>query len=126
MWQRGLRQLVFGALLAPFLLMSLIAAHLMPSHGADGGMVLVICSTDGPKTITIDPATGEPVDEQDHPSASACHWACAGHAVTLTPAGSLPLAERAAVPLCPQIPSFTLTAARATGLPPSTGPPVAA
>lgn len=94
----------------------------MPSHAADGSITLVICTGDGPLTLAIDPATGQPADTDDH---SACDWNCATPTVTLTAPVTLPLADGWHAAQCAQARPFHLTAAGATGLPPSTGPPFA-
>jgi hypothetical protein len=57
--------------LAPFFLMMLIPASVMPTRGADGQLVLAICTGDGPITVS-DPAA-------DPGKARApCDWAM-GH-----------------------------------------------
>lgn len=124
-FQHGLRQVVLGALLAPFLLFSLIAAQVMPSRTLEGALVMVLCTSAGLQQVAIDPVSGEPV-ETDHPAtAGPCIWSCATAEVTLPAPQGLPLVESRALPLCPSPPPFTLAAAQATGLPPSTGPPLA-
>lgn len=113
-------------LLAPFLLLSLIHPSVMPARAADGTLTMVLCSVDGPGEVTIDLATGLPVEKapSDHPD--HCDWACGQMTGACVPRLDLPAfasgpATRADLPP----PALVLHVAAATGLPPATGPPSA-
>ncbi len=117
------RTIGLWALLAPFLLLSLISPAVMPVRDADGTLTLVLCSGDGPVEMVIDLATGEPVDRPQPGAQDRCDWACGQMEVIalLRPEASPPpLVVRRADP-----PAATVLLARAriTGLPPATGPP---
>ena len=88
------------------------------------GQPLALCSVEGPKTVVVDPETGQVQDQGDAPSCPAC---------LLPPPAILPPAPEA-----PTAPMTTVAAVRApdaTGLrlppsrapprPPSTAPPLA-
>jgi hypothetical protein len=63
----------------PFVVLSLLPAGLMPARAADGTMVIVLCTGDGPVEMTVD------LDDHDHPAMSQmCDWAVHG-AVALMP-----------------------------------------
>ena len=90
-------------------------------------MLLVICTAEGMAELMVDPATMQPADKSapDAPEkpAQPCAWAANQAAFTVP---DLPLflpppqsVAAGPAPLAPMV----LTAARATGLPPSTGPP---
>lgn len=82
----GLRGLGL-VLVLPFVLLTLIAPGYMPVRDADGGLRMVICSDAGMVEITIDPATGEPVESA--PEDGRCAWMAAAMA-DLVPAQALP------------------------------------
>lgn len=93
-----------GLLLAvPFLLLSLVAPGVMPSRGADGGLVMVICSGHGPVEIAVDAATGQPLpdgaDAPDQgpdkaPQDGRCAWAQSVAAALPMPAPALSMPAR--------------------------------
>lgn len=120
---RGLRRMLDWALLAPFLVLSLISPAVMPAQAADGGLVLVLCTGDGAVEMVLDPLTGEVSKPSPKSPADRCAWACGQMAVAdlALPALLLPAqaAQRAAPPAAPPLLAFV----RATGLPPATGPP---
>lgn len=123
--QHGIRRLILGALVVPFLILSLLSPQVMPQRSADGALILVLCTGEGVKQIAIDPITGEPVPTDEKPGATTCDWAAAHPALTLTKPLDVALAERRSLPFEVAPAAMLLAAARATGLPPSTGPPVA-
>lgn len=124
--RQGLRRLVIWAMLSPFLALSCLSSGVMPARAADGSIELVLCSGAGPALMRIDLATGQPVtdDAPDSNAADRCDWACAQCAPGLSPHIALPAPPAAPgrrLALFVQNPA--LLAARATGLPPATGPP---
>jgi hypothetical protein len=88
------------------------------------GTPLVLCSVEGPRTVTIDPETGQVEQTSDAPSCPAC---------VLPPPADLPPAPEAPAPpvLTPAIlpapasDAVLLPPARAPPRPPSTAPPEA-
>ncbi|NUB44629.1 DUF2946 family protein [Fertoebacter nigrum] len=81
------------ALLLPFVLMALLAPGVMPQRAADGQMMLVLCTPEGPSEMVIDLATGQPVPA-DAPQDGRCDWAMAQAAAVLpfdAPATAWPL-----------------------------------
>ena len=127
---RLLRIAAFCAVLLPFLLSSLIATGVMPARAADGAITLVICNALGPSELRVDPDTLQPIaPEKDAPkdkTGSACAWAAshAEFAPPMLPALALPVRRGESLP-APAL-STILATARATGLPPATGPPLSA
>ena len=119
-----LRRMAIWALLAPFLLLSLFPGGVMPLRTAEG-IVLAICTGDGALEIRVDPESGKPVEKAPDTKRDRCDWANAAQAFTLTTSPVL-LADRigAGAVVLPVTP-LVLVAGHATGLPPSTGPPVA-
>lgn len=89
---------------------------------AQPGMPLILCSTEGPRTVVIDPETGEVEQTSDAPSCAAC---------VLPPLADLPPAPEAPAPplLTPAVlpapvgDAVLLPPARAPPRPPSTAPP---
>ncbi len=123
-WNRRLGAWARWVLLVPVLLMSLIPAGAMPGHAADGTITLVLCTADGVEERRIDLATGEPAEEPA--DSGACDWACGQFAPALDSPPLAPLPLRvAAGGLEPPPLRLLLAEARATGLPPATGPPPA-
>ncbi len=129
------------AVLLPFLLSSLIAAGVMPARAPNGAITLVICTALGPAELLVDPATMAPVaagpdgipkdtPEKDGPQKdgtnrkAACAWAAA-HGDVAAPPPPMPdtAPARPLMPIAGPVPAI-LAAARATGLPPATGPPL--
>jgi hypothetical protein len=90
----------------PLLALGLFPAGVMPTLGSDGGMVLVLCSGDGPMLMTVDPATG--TFKKAPPSApkTACDWAMAQAGVTLPAALTLPLPPQTQVRAAPALASL--------------------
>lgn len=74
LWVKDLRRLVQGLMLLPFVVMSLLAPGVMPSRAADGAMQVVLCSPDGPVSVTIGP-DGQPQPAKQHPTDDRCDWA---------------------------------------------------
>ena len=127
------RRIALCALLLPFLLSALIANGIMPARSAGGAITLVICTAEGMAELVVDPATMQPVDgssqdapDQDGPQKqpASCAWAAnlADFAAPAPAALALPSWQMIAA-LVPPAPTVLATA-RATGLPPSTGPPL--
>lgn len=120
---RYLRRLALWAMLSPFFLLSLLSQGVMPVPSDGGGLVMVICSGDGPVEVTIDPETGEPVRKSRRDASGVCAWAIAKPLVSLTTVADLPtLVSRMHPAEPPALPTIRVFA-QATGLPPSTGPP---
>ena len=90
----------------PLLALGLFPAGVMPTLGSDGGMVLVLCSGDGPMLMTVDPATG--TFKKAPPSApkTACDWAMAQAGGTLPAAMTLPLPPQTLVRAAPALASL--------------------
>jgi hypothetical protein len=86
------------------------------------GQPLVLCSVEGPKTVVVDPETGQVEQTSDAPSCAAC---------VIPPVAVLPPAPEApAAPVvgptvmpAPARASLCLPPARAPPRPPSTAPP---
>lgn len=119
-----LRRLAAALVLVPVLLAVLLAAlipaGLMPARAADGALTLVLCTPEGPVTLAVDPATGEPVQ----PSApDRCAWAMA-HAAAVLPA-PLPAITPAACAAEPlrAVPSALAAPRREAASPLPRGPP---
>lgn len=113
----------------PFVLMSIIGAGVVPVRSAEGTLMMVICTGDGMVEIAVDPATMEPIsDEGDKndtaPGQGVCDWAAAQSAYTLVGQTVLSLALQKIAEAWTGFAETTLTVSDATGLPPSTGPPL--
>ncbi len=127
--RRYLRAIVVWAMLLPFAFSSLIANGLMPMVTPEGAIVLVICTSEGMVEASFDPVTMERIAEpgdRDAPAGDAeyCAWA-AWHPAFDTP--GLTALPRRVEPLraaAPRTGPTVLVASAATGLPPSTGPPL--
>lgn len=123
------RNVAGWVLLLPFLLLSLISPAVMPARAADGTMLLVLCTGDGPVEMLVDLATGQPVerapdhgdDKTDH-----CAWACGQMAVAELAAPVLILGDAATGRTRQPAPVQSVALRHATGLPPATGPPASA
>lgn len=116
-------------MLLPFVSSSLIADGVMPGRGANGVMMMVICTGNGMVEMAFDAASMTPVDDADPESdersaGMLCAWAAGQFEVALPPLTALALPKRLARRPGPPGPSAILDYARATGLPPATGPPV--
>ena len=127
------RRIALCALLLPFLLSALIASGVMPARSAGGAITLVICTAEGMAELAVDPTTMQPLDgsahggtDQDGPQkqTGSCAWAVshADFAAPTPPVLALPSWQMIAALVAP-VPTVLATA-RATGLPPSTGPPL--
>jgi hypothetical protein len=126
--RHGLRAFAVWAMLAPFLLLSLLPSAAMPAIAPDGSLTMVLCTPDGPVEMVMDLATGQPIEKQ-HPEGKSdrCDWASSLVTDDLSPAlPTLPARSLTATPLAPPPPPAVLADAAATGLPPSTGPPLSA
>lgn len=132
--QAGLtRQLRDFALWAvgPFLLLSLISPGVMPARGADGALVLVLCTADGMVETAVDPVTLEPLTAPDggpgqHPQNARdhCPWVSLHGLAMQAVAAPMPVRGGDITPLMIwPLAETVLQAGRVTGLPPSTGPP---
>lgn len=122
-FKRSMHRFAVWALVAPFLLFSLFSNAVMPVSAPDG-LVLVICTGEGPLEMVIDPETGEPVPKPAHDGSVKCSWAGANGPVLLSSPMLAPIRARSGRPVyLPAVPAV-LVAAHATGLPPSTGPPL--
>ena len=94
-----------AAIFRPFLLLLLIFSAqfqvgLMPAQGAEG-MVMVICSGDGPMMMVLDPATGEFRPAPPSTKKSGCDWAGCG--LALVPVQELPPLVTQVTPVAPVI-----------------------
>lgn len=125
---RHTRMVAFWAMLLPFFLSSFIAQGVMPVRTANGVIMLVICTGNGMVEMAFDAVTMEPVDEADHgdeegSKGSYCAWAASQLTITLSPLMFLadPLLLVTGIGL--SWIHAALEYARATGLPPATGPP---
>lgn len=96
-----LRRVAFLVMLLPFLALSFVAKGVMPDIAADGTMVLVLCSEDGPLNAVIDLATGEVSQKPQTTKDNRCDWAM-GHAdASLNPPLLLPVRFADAGPVTP-------------------------
>ena len=66
-------------LLVPFLLMALLPAAVMPTRGADGAFMLVLCTGDGPVQVAADRGG----DTGDTAARDRCDWAAHTDATTM-------------------------------------------
>ncbi|MFM7445781.1 MAG: hypothetical protein ACKO2N_18060 [Tabrizicola sp.] len=119
----GLQRLLGLVLLLPFLVLTLVPAHVMPGRAADGTLTMVLCGDGIEQSVTIDLATGLPVEDAPAGPNERCDWAASQGAMADLghPAPVLP--GFFARPAAPHPASVALADAAATGLPPSTGPP---
>ncbi len=83
------------ALVLPFLALSLLPQGFMPQRDAAGGMVLVLCTPDGPVELTVDLSTGQPHKKAGN---SPCDWSVAQAAPLMPQAASLPLPPQTTLP----------------------------
>lgn len=80
-------------MLLTVLLWSLLPAGVMPTAGADGGVKLVLCTGDGPLTVTLAPdGTPRPVlpDDSDRQARQQCPWAAAQAVSAIAPTSFSP------------------------------------
>ena len=77
-----LRRIALVLMLLPFGLLALIPAAAMPMQGADGRIVMVLCTTDGRVNVLFDPATGE-VSDLPTKAPGTCDWAAAAGIMAL-------------------------------------------
>ena len=61
-------------LVLPFLALCLLPTPVMATRSADGNMVLVLCTGNGPMEVTIN-AAGEVQHSVPEAGADTCHWA---------------------------------------------------
>lgn len=122
-----LRLAALCALLVPFLLTSLIASGVMPARSQSGAVLLVICTAEGMAELLVDPETMQPADKSaphaPEKSGQPCAWAVSQATFTLPELPALMPPQQSVIAMPASIAPVILTAARATGLPPSTGPP---
>lgn len=121
-----LRTLALWAMLSPFLMLSLLSPAVMPAQAADGTFTLVLCTGDGPVEMQLDLATGQPVHKSPSDRSDRCAWACARMAIAPDAPPVLPVLLGRVTRADPPPVSTRLALSRATGLPPSTGPPAVA
>lgn len=112
------------------LLSSLIAPGTMPARAGNGAVVLVICSGDGVAEMAFDPVTMEPVSDRedggkDKTRPGYCPWAASQSVVDFVPPTVVARPSLFARHLAWPATETVLAVSRATGLPPSTGPPSA-
>ena len=111
----------------PFLLASLIASGVMPARTSSGAVLLVICTAEGMAELMVDPATMQPAQKSapDAPGkpGKPCAWAANQATFTVPDLPALMPPQQSVIAMSASIAPVILTAARATGLPPSTGPP---
>lgn len=91
--QRGtplLRGLVLAAMVVVLALGSLLPRGAMPYRAADGSLVLVLCTGDGPVEMLLDTATGDTRPVPKDTGHGPCDWACAQPVLAEAPALSLP------------------------------------
>lgn len=121
---RLLRAFALWAMLSPFVLLSLIAPGVMPARAQGGVLMLVICDGAGMTEIAVDPRTLQPVETSPDHDSGPCFWGLGHSPVDLVaPVEPLPVAmRRLALDFPPA--ATALIVARATGLPPATGPPL--
>ncbi|CAN0580388.1 unnamed protein product [Ectocarpus sp. 12 AP-2014] len=132
MWDwlaRHVRLVMVWAMLMPFAVSSLIASGVMPARADNGAFMMVICTGDGMVEVAVDPVTLQPISDESggtdpQPTADHCAWAAAHAPADLADAMALrlPLAVIAPAQAAPD--PTVLRVAAATGLPPSTGPPL--
>lgn len=121
---RRLLALGLWGLLVPFLLLSLLPTGVMPMRDRSGIVMLVICSGETMREIAVDAETLVPVDE-DRPGLppDTCIWAKAHAPMLASSPPPVPVFLGRVIRLEPAPPVAHLAIARATGLPPATGPP---
>jgi hypothetical protein len=117
------RQLAIWALLTPFLILSLLSPSVMPMHIAGSGVVLTLCSGDGPVELRIDPETGEPAEKSPADTHEGCAWANARIVVADLAQPALPPIFTRIARTDPAPVPGVLRRAEKTGQPPTTGPP---
>ena len=82
-----LQRLLGVLLVLPFVVLSLLPAGLMPARAADGTMVVVLCTGDGPVEMTVD------LGHSKAPKMSqTCDWAVHGAAAVLPDLTAVPRA----------------------------------
>ena len=126
-----LRRLALWMALGPFLMLSLISQGVMPTRGADGTVMLVLCTPDGIIEIAADAQTLQPLDDGPgsparHPDPGTgdhCPWAGLQAPIDLTAAARMPQMLRPALPQGFAPVHTVLAANHATELPPATKPP---
>lgn len=114
--------IIMWAIVAPFFLLSAVTNGLMPQQ-TSSGVTVVICTGEGPLELGIDPKTGDPAGDQSTKSHKACDWAGFNLVAHLSAAPLAPVVTTPAPSTAARILPSILAVGRATGLPPSTGPP---
>lgn len=93
--QTALGRLRAALMLLPALLalavLALVPVGVMPEQDASGGIVMVICSGDGPVSMTFNPATGEVTPAKPTPAKPGCDWAMAQFISDLAQPVALPV-----------------------------------
>ncbi len=125
----NLRLIAAWVLLFPFFGVSLVANGIMPMKASNGAIMLVICTGEGMVEMAFDPVTMAPAPEADDgtggPSeTSSCDWAASHPVFDLTTGTMLQSKDLYLKTTAPRLSATVLRVAEATGLPPSTGPPV--
>lgn len=123
---RLFRSLCLGIMVLVLLATAALPASVMAARTLDGGIVLVLCSGDGPaSSVVIDPATGETRPLRDSDSPNRCDW-CGGLCASAPDRPGLPsrpdrlVSDRIAIPaLLPAHPAADVLAPQARGPPAS-------
>lgn len=119
-----LRAVALWAMFSPFFLLCLIAPGVMPARAESGVVMLVICDSYGATEIAVDARSFQPVEKAPGQGSEPCFWACLqGPVMLAAPVTLTPLAMRLLAVAPPPAAMVVLAMARATGLPPATGPP---
>ena len=79
------------AVVLPLLLAALFPVGLMARTGADGQMVMVLCTGDGPVQMVLDPVTGQFHKAPPTSDRTGCDWAMSQVAGDIAPPAPLPL-----------------------------------
>ena len=119
----NLRRMALWAMLSPFFLLSLLNPSVMPARSWDGTVAFVLCTSDGPIEIKIDPATGKPVPKAPDDAHGHCAWASARAALAEFEHPGVPALAARITRADPPPAVIVLRVAAATGHPPATGPP---
>lgn len=105
-------------------MLAVVARGLMPlGCSASDGVRVDLCTLEGVRTVLIDPATGELLDQGSHDQGQTCPW-CSVSSVTALPSTSNTLTRLSITLGLRDIPrALTVPGRDATGLPPARGPP---
>lgn len=107
-----LRRLILAAMAVLLLVAALLPQGVMPLRSAQGGLILVLCTGDGPVEAMIDPVTGETLPVPQDSTHDRCDWAC----------GQMQMATETPLPLQGPLWQIAVTLDLP---PPATGAPVA-